>query len=352
MAGPADYIQQGFGQLGGLVESVGEKSRQPHPAIKRRIMDMLNRGMSPKEAATRAKLQMAGQLPDDDDAAPGVTAPPQPAALQAEPYGDGSPIAQRPAFQPMMSQPQTSRPLPTLEPAFTMRDAHDAQGLGLLTEPRAVTDTPEDRLERALVRRKTQLEISELERGSREKVATEKVGSTEKIEAAKIEERKRQYDETHDFEVKKLEQDWKKALLRARTSIENAREGRMSSKDVAALKAVLGYASSIEAQISSLAKTSNYLGGQMGMSGELSSRLEGLKAQLSAITPQVEDALGRAQQVMGAPETPATQSTSEQTKVTLPGNLTAHPRLKTRDGVWVKWDQTKNKYVVDPNQGE
>lgn len=375
MPGPADYFQQGFGQFGQLVQDVGEKSREPHPAIKRRIMDMLNNGMSPQEAATRAKLQTAGHLPDDEVSEPmdvndpSFQVPTGPSAT----YGDGSPVGPPPPPMsrtqsgPMGRPPVASPRLSAPEPAFTMRDAEDAKNLGLLHDPRVLSDTPEDRMARAILRANTQTSEGALNRESRESQTTERVTGQKEIADASLKEKARQFDTHHKLEVDRLAQDWEKAVLRARTAIQSAREGRASAKDVAALKAVLGYDSAIQNQITGLTKTANSGYGVLtgaANNPDLVKRLGELQAQHGAIVPQIEDALKKAQQVM---QSPGQGSTSERSSVSVPGpNLKAPdtsvpkgvgvaPRLpdrfRTRDGVWVKKNPATGKYEADPNQG-
>lgn len=375
MPGPADYFQQGFLQLGQDAVGFENKFRDPHPAIKRRIMEMLHQGKSPQQAAIEAKLEMAGHLPDDGaEAQPGqapVSLPPR----QMEPYGDGSvrgmpsaPPPPRMAGQPMLGPPATHR-LPTPEPTFSMRDANDAKDLGLLHDPRALTDTPEDRYARALLRATTQRDEGSANRDSREKQTTERVEVTREGNDAKLAEKQRQYDSSHKLEIDKLKQDWDKAVLRARTAITAAREGRASAKDVAALKAVLSYDSAIQAQVTQLAKTS-YAGVPMGSSSELQKRLDSLEAQHGALAPQVQDALKRAEKLVGGDS--GGESTSEHTSVSVPGMMPKAPdtsvpagvgvapklppRFRSGDGKggykWVKLNPATGKYNVDPNQGD
>jgi hypothetical protein len=200
-----------------------------------------------------------------------------------------------------------------------MRDANDAKNLGLLKEG---SDTPEDRMARAILRANTQKAEGSANRDSRETQTTERVTAQKDIADAGVKEKQRQFDTHHKLEVDKLTQDWEKAVLRARTAIQASREGHASAKDIAALKAVLGYDSAIQAQITGLTKT-GYSGIPMGSSADLNKRLSALQAQHTAMAPQVEDALKKAQQVMG---NPGPGSTSEQSSASMPG-----PNLKAPD---------------------
>lgn len=376
MPGPADYIQQGFGQLGAGIEDVYQKSREPHPEIKRRILEMLHEGKDPRHAAIEAKLAMQGGSQDQ------MAPPPSVATASPQGYGDGStpgmygratledregmqgpmraPPQMAPPPQPMpqsrgpmMSRPST-QPGPEAQP-FRMTDAMDAKNLGLLREP---SDTPEDRMARAILRSQTTQTEGSANRESRQTVAETRTGSAEKIADAGLKEKAREYDTHHDLEVTKLKQDWDKAVLRARTSIANAREGRATAKDVGALKAVLAFDSAIQAQIAGLTKSSNQLGGALGSSPELSKQLQSLLAQHSALEPQVSDALKKAEQIMRAG---GGQETSERTSATVPGPMPdtsvppnvgqMPPRLRGKDGNWYKLNPGTGKYRLDQNQG-
>jgi hypothetical protein len=160
--------------------------------------------------------------------------------------------------------------------------------------------------------------IETMKEGGRNTRKVETIASTDANKDADRKQKAQFHADAQDAAGKKLTEDWNKALLRARTSMENARQGRAKSEDIGAMKAFLSYSAAISGQQSALAGKTNELGGALGTSKELSDQLEKLKAQHDAMAPQVKAALDLAEQKMKEKSTPAT---SERTKVSLPGEV-------------------------------
>lgn len=329
-----DYLGQAGGiarQLGQEYEAREQRERPLHPDIQsmmRQAMARIQAGEDPRAVAIETKLAFQGGGSPAPPSGPGGPPGAPPPALSSPPGAAGGlrvPVPQgrydllgagrEPALagrydmlgttpppqlsslaagQPMMSGPVISRqvaspssmqageagvkrPPPDVARPFTRADLGDFDTVMGSTAKR---------------------DIAELNARVRQEEGGARRGSQEKIAGAREANRMAIHEDNFDLANRRLEQDWKKALLAAQTAMSKAREGRATSKDIASMRALLSFGSQINAQMSANARATNELGGQFGTSTQLSSRMDALDAQYKAFEPQIRMAIQEAEQHM------------------------------------------------------